>query len=99
MPPKKRQKPASTAPVVPAKPKSTNGLRPAQSSSGLLAVPVEILDIISMYFGPCIANPYPCYSSIPTLPVAYRYRPLSLRALSQTCHQLRLVFLTLLWEE
>ncbi|KAJ7210544.1 hypothetical protein GGX14DRAFT_520560 [Mycena pura] len=96
MPPRKRQKPASTAPVMPANPKSSNGPRPAQSSNGLLAVPVEILDLISMHFGPCIPIP----SRVPdaAMPKEYRDRTLSLRALSQTCHHLRLVFLTLLWE-
>ncbi|KAJ6534667.1 hypothetical protein DFH09DRAFT_1405286, partial [Mycena vulgaris] len=63
-------------------------------------MPVELLDLTSMFFGCPVEVPVGHLSSAtdPTLPLEYRERSDSLRALSQTCHALRLTFLPILWE-
>ncbi|KAJ7117640.1 hypothetical protein C8R44DRAFT_879197 [Mycena epipterygia] len=97
MPPKKRQivSASSNARV------QNEGTAPHQNlSQGLLAMPVELLDLISTHFGLRVEVPVGHLSNHtdPALPLEYHDRTDALRALSQTCHVLRLAFLPMLWE-
>ncbi|KAJ7504126.1 hypothetical protein B0H11DRAFT_1980906 [Mycena galericulata] len=103
MPPKKRTRtnaPPATS-TVPAM-GSRAAERPRQNSStGLLVMPVELLHLIASHFGRSVEVPYVELRTAgenPHLPSEYLYRLIALRAVSQTCNQLRLVFLPILWE-
>ncbi|KAJ6620579.1 hypothetical protein B0H10DRAFT_1791457 [Mycena sp. CBHHK59/15] len=73
---------------------------PRNVFKGLLAMPVELLRLISTFFGSPVEVPmgHLTNSTDPALPWSYYDLPDGLRALSQTCHLLRLTFLPMLWE-
>ncbi|KAJ7464630.1 hypothetical protein FB451DRAFT_442814 [Mycena latifolia] len=100
MPPKKRQNTStSTASTMPIA-QTSRGARPHQTSKGLLTMPVELLHLISLYFGCPVEVPvgHLGHTTDPALPLEYYDRSDALRALSQTCYALRLTFLPMLWE-
>jgi hypothetical protein len=103
MPPKKRARTATasaTTTATPAEVSRANRPRLSQNtSSGLLAMPVELLHLIAKFFGCRVEVPFDApRCDDPHLPLQYSERSDCLRVLSQTCHQLRLAFLPLLWE-
>ncbi|KAJ7686694.1 hypothetical protein B0H17DRAFT_1204118 [Mycena rosella] len=64
-------------------------------------MPVELLHLTSTFLGCRVEVPVQGRSDSsddPSLPLEYHERSDSLRALSQTCHALRLTFLPILWE-
>ncbi|KAJ7686696.1 hypothetical protein B0H17DRAFT_1204121 [Mycena rosella] len=63
-------------------------------------MPVELLHLTSTFLGCRVEVPVEgsSFNDDPSLPLEYHERADSLRALSQTCHALRLTFLPILWE-
>lgn len=93
--PTKRAKPSAESDNVESS--SSAVARPiSQEQKGLVALPSELLlEIVSNF--PEISLEH-ILDALQTLPVEYRVRFAALRALSQTCKELRSVVLPLAWE-
>ncbi|KAJ7066376.1 hypothetical protein C8F01DRAFT_1123058 [Mycena amicta] len=100
MPPRKKQKPAPAPLSEDPVPALKSGPRPPQTTTGIFTLPLELLWLISTYFGPSVEVPHVELRSgvDPVLDAKYRERTVTLRAIAYTCDWLRQFYQPLLWE-